>query len=650
MFKFKEWFFTEGAVVKQALQKFGYIDDVKYKVNKFVYDALGENISEKQTEEITLWVTYWIYKIKEEEREEIAKFTGRVNDLHKERDYFNSAIADFEKDVITNNKDFIAAEINTINFKDTDLKPEDLQKLSDNWHFNLAKNSKIGAKGAIGTPVIKFENGWQWVNLDKQFCKIEGRAMGHCGNQAGRAGDNILSLRDRRNVPYLTFIVNHGELGESKGRFNDKPEPKFYPYIIKLLESPYVTRIMGGGYMSINNFNIYDLDRQTRHQLLEKKPDLIVMPNEIALGLSTKDKYSEFLAWFLDQERSDEYFNKYYADDNSPTDLKYYDQFVKIMNKSEKYHPSILASAKMMANKKLSDDDIKKLMEEAETENYIEDNSRYMMFLVRLSRQYTSIFNKLFKTIEIEARRSVIKYFVFHKIPLNPQFYDDLTDDDIEKMAQRYKELDRKLPDELIKSRQVIEAEKEHQLEQLNLKSIFVKALSKKELSKEQEKFFEINCLISLQDFKEISEYFVGIIRDTVPDENVSDEIYEKRINQEIYNMAQLLIPVFSDKVDYGKEKVYPLCLSKFLRPFITGLNLMLSSLSFNKEFYLHLYQLFAPSIYDCIKDTYTDSEIKHLNNRIFYDGFPLVWKLIDKLSKSVGKEFNIRDFINKKS
>ena len=36
--------------------------------------------------------------------------------------------------------------------------------------------------------------------------------------------------------------------------------------------------------------------------------------------------------------------------------------------------------------------------------------------------------------------------------------------------------------------------------------------------------------MISLQDFKEISEYFVGIIRDTVPDENVSDEIYEKRI------------------------------------------------------------------------------------------------------------------------
>ena len=193
MLNFKEWFLTEGMQIKQGLKKFGNVDSVKFKVDKFVYTILGENIPEKKAQEITDWVTFWVYKFNEEEK---------VPDIF-------TYVDEFEK-IIEKNKDFIAAEVNTINFKDADLKPEDLQFQSDNWHHNLAKNSKIGAKGAIGTPVLKFENGWQWISLDKKYCQIEGRAMGHCGNQAGKAGDNILSLRDPRNVPYLTFIVNHG--------------------------------------------------------------------------------------------------------------------------------------------------------------------------------------------------------------------------------------------------------------------------------------------------------------------------------------------------------------------------------------------------------------------------------------------------------
>lgn len=629
MLNFKEWFLTEGMQIKQGLKKFGNVDSVKFKVDKFVYTILGENIPEKKAQEITDWVTFWVYKFNEEEK---------VPDIF-------TYVDEFEK-IIEKNKDFIAAEVNTINFKDADLKPEDLQFQSDNWHHNLAKNSKIGAKGAIGTPVLKFENGWQWISLDKKYCQIEGRAMGHCGNQAGKAGDNILSLRDPRNVPYLTFIVNHGELGESKGRFNDKPEPKFYPYIIKLLESPLVNTIRGGGYMAINNFSMYDLDRETRQELMRKKPQLVPTPTATLVSAYNNNRYPELLAWFLDHDNSDEYFRKFQNKDNQK-DLDYYEQFEHIMRQS-KYAPSVLAHAKMIVGRPLTTVDVRKLTEEAKGLNYIDNSDKYMSFLILLSKNYPDIFDKVFSNIEVEARREAIKYLIFHKIKINPKFYDDLTDEDVKSMSKRYQELDRKLPEELVKSRQIIDAEREHKLESLELRSIFIKILNKQELSKQQEAYFNSNCIISLNDFKEICEFYDAMLRDEVPDENVSDDVYNERVDAKKSELVTYLIPVFSPASAYGKDQDYPLCLSKQLQVFLRGLNWMLSNFSLSKELHLHLYQLFAPSIYTCLNDVYTQSQLRVLNNRLFYDDFPLVWKLISKLSAAVGKEFDIKDFIKR--
>jgi hypothetical protein len=119
-----------------------------------------------------------------------------------------------------------------------------------------------------------------WVLIDKDYCELEGDAMGHCGNQQSRSGDErILSFRtiinDTRQKPHLTFIISpDGVLGEMKGRANEKPAKKYHKVIVDLLASDMVSDIKGGGHDPANNFSINDLDDEVRAALIAKKPSL----------------------------------------------------------------------------------------------------------------------------------------------------------------------------------------------------------------------------------------------------------------------------------------------------------------------------------------------------------------------------------------
>lgn len=81
--------------------------------------------------------------------------------------------------------------------------------------------------------VLKFDDGFEWQIIDKNYCEREGSAMGHCGNRGNpKNGDVIYSLRKIQNKknrtfarPSLTFIYNYIQkaFGEMKGRENNKP-------------------------------------------------------------------------------------------------------------------------------------------------------------------------------------------------------------------------------------------------------------------------------------------------------------------------------------------------------------------------------------------------------------------------------------------
>jgi hypothetical protein len=132
--------------------------------------------------------------------------------------------------------------------------------------------------------MIDFGDGFAWWNTNQVSCSAEGAASGHCGNQQNRegSGDRLLSLRQevnrgdtRKQIPYLTFILDKdNKLGEMKGRNNNKPQPKYHPYIIALIKSKHVDGIKGGGHDPANNFSMNDLDQETVEELVALKPQL----------------------------------------------------------------------------------------------------------------------------------------------------------------------------------------------------------------------------------------------------------------------------------------------------------------------------------------------------------------------------------------
>ena len=172
---------------------------------------------------------------------------------------------------------------------------EDLEEIETKWQKSRERHVP-----EYGTKIITFPNGSAWFDLEKEWCKIEGDAMGHCGNSAKpKPGDTVLSYRvpvkgsDEWN-PLLTFVLRKdGFLGEMKGRSNDKPLEKFHPYIIKLLLDKRVKGIRGDGYLPENNFKLFDLNTSLCKELLQKKPELGSFVEYIELSQNSKDPFYE---------------------------------------------------------------------------------------------------------------------------------------------------------------------------------------------------------------------------------------------------------------------------------------------------------------------------------------------------------------------
>jgi hypothetical protein len=151
------------------------------------------------------------------------------------------------------------------------------------WRQRIEEERSLITPESEDEILIEFPDGYAWWLLPRGGCPVEADAMGHCGNvPSQRPGDRILSLRRRvrrgdveRWYPVATFILDaDGQLGEMKGRGNDKPAPKYHPYVVELLRHHLIRGIKGGGYMPENNFAMSDLDRQTREQLIAGKPEL----------------------------------------------------------------------------------------------------------------------------------------------------------------------------------------------------------------------------------------------------------------------------------------------------------------------------------------------------------------------------------------
>lgn len=189
--------------------------------------------------------------------------------------YYDNYIFNMIADFLSSNTDEngnlspqLASKFNNINFK-----PQDLLSLDREYHENLKKKRR-NKPGRIGKEVLNFPDGYSWVDLERGYCDIESETMGHCGNRGSIQGDTILSLRDKQNRPHLTFILNKGNLGEMKGKNNDKPNSKYHPYIIELLKMPIINKIVGGGYLPQNNFKLEDLTKEQAEEIVKVNNNL----------------------------------------------------------------------------------------------------------------------------------------------------------------------------------------------------------------------------------------------------------------------------------------------------------------------------------------------------------------------------------------
>jgi len=138
-----------------------------------------------------------------------------------------------------------------------------------------------------------------WVLIDKDYCDLEGKAMGHCGNNQGGDGDDrILSFRtivnEKRHKPHLTFIIDEdGRLGEMKGRSNQKPNEKYHKVIVDLLLHDMVTGLKGGGHDPSNNFSMNDLEKDDRDSIFETKPELAGLKYKVEKGIALETDFME---------------------------------------------------------------------------------------------------------------------------------------------------------------------------------------------------------------------------------------------------------------------------------------------------------------------------------------------------------------------
>jgi hypothetical protein len=172
---------------------------------------------------------------------------------------------------------------------------EQLKKLEEDFNENSLESDQIiditEEYGNEIKPIIKFNDGHEWLNLNVPFCNKEGGAMGHCGNTASyNNNQTIFSLRKVieskgkiLSKPFLTFIYDksNSSLGEMKGRANEKPAKRYHKYILALLKQKteegefLIKHLLGGGYLPESNFRIADLSEEDQKDLYETRSDLM---------------------------------------------------------------------------------------------------------------------------------------------------------------------------------------------------------------------------------------------------------------------------------------------------------------------------------------------------------------------------------------
>jgi hypothetical protein len=150
--------------------------------------------------------------------------------------------------------------------------------------------------------LIQFPDGFAWFDLNTSVSKDEATMMGHCcTDPRTKYGGTVYSLRKltkKSGITYhnshVTVMVKDRATYEIKGRGNDKPASQYHKYLIALIKSPLIEKMIGGGYMAENNFTLGDLTNHEREKLLELKPDLVPVTERYMQGALSDEDLKKF--------------------------------------------------------------------------------------------------------------------------------------------------------------------------------------------------------------------------------------------------------------------------------------------------------------------------------------------------------------------
>ena len=126
---------------------------------------------------------------------------------------------------------------------------------------------------------------YYWVKIDSNFCDKESERMGHCG-RSGR-GNILYSLRSIK--PYgkghtisdshvtIAFNPNDRKILQAKGKKNQKPSERYFPYIfdfIKYLAENNLFLGFGSEYASDEDYDWDDMTKEQIDYLYKFNPDI----------------------------------------------------------------------------------------------------------------------------------------------------------------------------------------------------------------------------------------------------------------------------------------------------------------------------------------------------------------------------------------
>lgn len=285
--------------ISQELKKFDK-EKLKKLSSKTEVEVNGyfPNLNTKSKNIFTKWFLFTLFHVLETYEHDNYRIIGPwVSQL---RDEVGDFIAHNTDDHGNLNAQ-LASKFNNPNFS-----IDDLRVLNHEYHHALAQGA-ITRPGAKGKNILTFNDGYSWVDLEKGYCDKEGRSMGHCGNINAQQGDTILSLRDRKNVPHLTFVLNNGYLIEMKGKGNSKPAQGYHKYIVELLKLPIIKNIMDGRYLVENDFKLSDLTNEQREEVFNVNPKLKIRYTYEKLKYNqnlSKEEFDELEKFALDKWRN----------------------------------------------------------------------------------------------------------------------------------------------------------------------------------------------------------------------------------------------------------------------------------------------------------------------------------------------------------